>query len=233
MNGAAVVTLQHIDIAFEPWAWPFARERRSEIALHFQKRRRERPGIWNGRVLLLNRHAVADGAFRGVCFETDFASFLAWRDWGFPDRSVNNYFAAAAVCGSDGSYLLGEMAPHTSAAGSIYFPCGTPEPSDLVAGKADLIGSVARELKEETGLDIGEFGTEDGWILVAHGGFLGFIKRFDARQSGEELRARVLRHLAAEERPELSAIHIVREPADFSPRMPAYVTTFLTATWQR
>jgi 8-oxo-dGTP pyrophosphatase MutT (NUDIX family) len=226
-----IVRLDSVDIACEPWEWPFARARHSEIDRHFRKRQHERPGIWNGRVLLLNRHSVVDGAFRGTCFETDYASFLAWRDWGFPDRSVTNFFAAGAVRASDGAYLLGEMAQHTAAAGHIYFPCGTPEPNDLVAGKADLVGSVARELKEETGLDFDALEAGAGWILVADGGYFGIIKALAARQSGDDLRRLVERHLAAEARPELSAIHIVRAAADLTPDVPAYVRAFLTDAW--
>ena len=80
------------------------------------------PGIWNGRVLLLNRHAVADGVFRGTCFETDYASFLAWRDWNFPDRAVTTSLLRRHCARSDGAYLLGEMAPHTATAGTHLFP---------------------------------------------------------------------------------------------------------------
>ena len=69
-----------------------------------------------------------DGArsgFRGECFpasyfETDFASFLAWRDWGFPDAGVFNGFGVGALRAADGAFVLGEMAHHTSNAGRNY-----------------------------------------------------------------------------------------------------------------
>jgi 8-oxo-dGTP pyrophosphatase MutT (NUDIX family) len=233
MADIAVVPIEQVEISFAPWEWPFARERRTEIDRHFNQCQRERPGIWNGRVLLLNQHSVADGMFRGTCFETDYASFLAWRDWRFPDRTVRNFFAAGVVRSSDDAYLLGEMAAHTAAAGSIYFPCGTPEPDDLVAGKADLLGNVARELKEETGLDIGDFDAGRGWIMVAVSGYLALLKPLRGRKPADELCGQVLRYLANEPQSELSAIHLVRGPADLSPRMPQYVTAFLTDAWRR
>ena len=67
----------------------------------------------------------------GSCFETDFASFCAWRELQCPDAGVFNVFADAAMLTTDGAYLVGEMASDTAAAGKLYFPSGTPEPVDL------------------------------------------------------------------------------------------------------
>jgi hypothetical protein len=232
MGEIAIVPIEQVDIVFEPRPWPFAIERRSEIDRHFAQRCRERPGIWNGRALMLGPYGVVDGVFRGTCFETDYASLLAWRDWKFPDRTVSNFFAAGAVRGSDNAYILGEMGPHTAGAGFKYFPCGTPEPDDLVDGKADLAGNIAREIREETGLKVGDLDIAPGWILVVDRCFRAFIQRLDASEPADRLRARILRHLAGERRPELSAIHIVRAPADFDSRMAPFVTAFLTEAWR-
>ena len=82
----------------------------------------------------LGRDPVFAGdRFSASYFETDFASFLAWRDWGFPDRSVFNGFGMGALRCSDGAFVLGEMGRHTSNAGRIYFPSGTPDPDDIRA----------------------------------------------------------------------------------------------------
>src|SRR5262249_28698708 len=124
----------------------------------------------NGRMLLLHRYARENGVLRGASFETDYASFLAWRDWGFPSGGVFNVFAAAALQSADGAFLLGQMAPFTSSAGQWVFPCGTPDLGDISsAGLLDLFGSVGRELFEETGLDIVSCQVEPGWTLVRDG----------------------------------------------------------------
>src|SRR6516225_6713778 len=98
-------------------AMNFAHERAEDIARHFAARRRQQPALWNGRVLLLHRLAIENGVLRGASFETDYASFLAWRDWGCADAGVFNVFAAAALQAADGAYLVGRMAPFTSVAG--------------------------------------------------------------------------------------------------------------------
>ena len=228
-----IVPIARAEILVEQRPWPFALARRAEIDRHFVERQRGEPALWNGRVLLLSSYEVDDGVLCGACFETDFASFLAWRDWDFPDPDVLNVFAAAALRGADGAFLLGEMAPHTANAGRIYFPCGTPDPGDIVAGTLDLTGSLRRELAEETGLAIDTLAAEPGWHLVRDRGFLAILKRVTARDNAAALREDVLRHLAGEARPEFSDMHVVRAPADLDARMPRFVVAYLEQAWRR
>jgi 8-oxo-dGTP pyrophosphatase MutT (NUDIX family) len=229
-----IIDLDRVEIAVEPWSWEFAGARRGEIDRHFASRQRERPALWNGRVLLVHRYAIGDGALRGACFETDYASFLAWRDWDLPDPRVFNVFAAAAVQTADGAYLVGEMGPSTAAAGQLYFPCGTPDPEDIGAGgMLDLAGSLVRELREETGIDIATLDSAPGWCLIRDRGYLALMKRLMARQSAEELRSAIMRHLGSEPQPELSDIRIVRGRADLDPRMPAFIVAFLEQAWRQ
>jgi len=228
-----VVRIDRVEIVVEPWSWEFAVRRRAEIDRHFARRQRQRPTLWNGRVLLVNRYAVADGVLRGACFETDYASFLAWRDWNFPDAAVFNIFASAALRSADGAYLVGEMAPSTAGAGQLYFPCGTPDLDDIDdTGMLDLDGSLGRELFEETGLGIADFAAEPGWSLVHDRGFLALMRRLTARENALELRDRVLRHLAGQAQPEFADIRVVRGGADLDPRMPRFLVAFLAKVWR-
>jgi hypothetical protein len=236
MSSAApeIFALDRVEIAVEPWSWKFAIERREEIDRDFARRQRERPALWNGRVLLLNRYEIGEGVLRGASFETDYASFLAWRDWDFADSGVFNIFAAAALRSADGAYLVGEMAPSTASAGAVYFPCGTPDLEDISAGGAlDLPGSLSRELLEETGLDIGTLTAEPGWTLVRDRGFLALIKQLTARQNAEELRAQIMRHLARDAQPEFCDIRVVRGRADLEERMPRFIVAFLEKVWRQ
>jgi len=229
----AIVALDRAEIVLEPWSWPFAVNRRDDIDRYFARLQRERSGVWNGRALLLHRHAIEAGVLRGACFETDYASLCAWRDWMPPGAGVYNIFAAAALQAADGAFLVGEMAPDTAVAGLIYFPCGTPEPDDVdAAGALDLAGNLHRELREETGIGIDEVAAEPGWSLVRDGGFMALLKRMTAPQSAEELRARIMRYNAHEARAEFTDIRIVRSRTDLDPRMPRFVTAFLEHVWR-
>jgi 8-oxo-dGTP pyrophosphatase MutT (NUDIX family) len=229
-----IAEVDRVDIAVETWSWAFAAARREEIDRHFAERRRARPALWNGRVLLLNRYVISNRVLSGACFETDFASLVAWRDWDLPDAGVLNVYSAAVLRSADGAYLVGEMAPSTASAGSIYFPCGTPDLEDIAAdGTLDLAGSVRRELREETGLDIDALSAAPGWIAVRDRGYLALMKRLTAGENADQLRGRILRHLAGEADPEFSGIRVVRGPADFDPAMPRWVTQFLEHVWRQ
>src|SRR5579871_3289427 len=223
-----VIPIDHLTLAFEPRRWPFAETRRAEIDAHFAEHRAERPQIWNGRVVLASRYDIAGRSLAGSCFETDFASFLAWRDWDFPDAGAVNVFSMGALRGSDGAFLLGVMGAHTANAGRVYFPAGTPEPDDVADGALDLAGNLVREVAEETGLTPADYVAVPGWHAVPTGPRLALMKVLDAAASAAELQRRMRAYIAADKHPELADIRIVRGPADFDAMMPPFVTAFLS-----
>jgi 8-oxo-dGTP pyrophosphatase MutT (NUDIX family) len=227
MKEITIFPIDRLELVFAQKGWTFAEQRRIDIDVYFDELRRKKPTIWNGRVLLLHNYAMNENVFRGAYLETDFASFTAWRHWGHPYASVHDCFGAAAILSADGAFLLGVMGPHTANAGSIYFPCGTPDLNDILAGKVDLHLSVARELKEETGCDISEFTADPGWATVIDDPCIMHAKLLHSSEKAETLRARMLGHLKWEEQPELSDIRIVRGVADISPAMPRFVITYL------
>jgi len=221
-----------LDLGFKPRPWPFADERRAEISAHFAVKQREKP-IWNGRVLLARDPVFTAGRFSASFFEADFASFLAWRDWGFPDARVFNGFGMGALRSADGAFILGEMGQHTSNAGRIYFPSGTPDLDDIRGEAVDISGSVAREVLEETGLTAADYRAGAHWDCVVSGAAIAMIRILEVDLTGEALRARIEANLARQRQPELSAIHLVRETADLTAAMPRFVAAFVEAQMRR
>jgi 8-oxo-dGTP pyrophosphatase MutT (NUDIX family) len=227
MTSPIIHRVTTLDLTVRPMVWPFAEERRPEIDAHFAEKQRERPKIWNGRVLLGRDPVFAGGRFSATYFETDFASFLAWRDWGFPDTAVFNGFGMGALRTSDGAFVMGEMAPHTANAGRIYFPSGTPDLDDVRDGALDIAGSVVREIAEETGLTAADYAAQADWHCVVSGRAIAMIKLLNLNVPGETVVARIRANLAREAEPELSAIHLVRDTRDLTPTMPRFVTAFV------
>jgi hypothetical protein len=216
-----------LDLVVEAWTWPFAETRRAEIDAHFADKQREKPALFNGRVLLGRNPVFSGERLSASYFETDFASFLAWRDWGFPDPSVFNGFGMGALRCGDGAFALGEMGQHTSNAGRIYFPSGTPDLDDIRDGALDIPGSVGRELEEETGLAPADYRSDADWHCISTGHAVAMIRILHVDMPGDALRDRIEANLALQRSPELSAIHLVRGTQDLNSAMPSFVTAFL------
>jgi len=218
-----------LDLKFQPWSWPFADERRADIAAHFAVKQREKPKMWNGPILLARKPVFTGNRFSASYFDIDFASFLAWRDWGFPDKGVFNGFGMGALRCSDGAFVLGEMSQHTANGGRIYFPSGTPDLNDVSGGAVDMPGSVGREVEEETGLTSKDYRPGAHWDCVVSGSAIAMIQILDVDGSGEALQARIEDNLARQSQPEFAAIHLVRALSDLTSAMPRFVTAFIEA----
>lgn len=216
-----------VDLSLVPYDWPLARTRRAEIDAHFAALAAVRPHLWNGRVLLARNIALDGAVLRGQAFETDFASFLWWRDMGFPDPAVRNVFAMAAVRTSEGAFLLGIMADHTANAGRVYFPAGTPDPDDIRDGRIDFAASAARELAEETGLDAARLSVSPHWSAVFDGPRIALMRQFASPRTGAGLVDDVRAHLTRDRHAELSDVIAVGRLSELPAAAPAFVRAFL------
>ena len=140
-----------------------------------------------------------------------------------------NGFGMGALRGSDGAFVLGEMGQHTSNAGRIYFPSGTPDPDDVKGETLDIAGSVVREVEEETGLTPADYRADSAWDCLSTGVAAAMMRTLHVDAPGATLAARIEANLARQHEPELSAIHVVRQIADLSPAMPGFVTAYIEA----
>ncbi|MFN3348346.1 NUDIX hydrolase [Pseudorhodoplanes sp.] len=224
---ADILRIERLDLAVADFDWDFARTQRAAIDAHFEATRRIKPGMWNGRVLLTHAQDIDGDCLRARYFETDFASFMAWRDFGFADDGVRNCFALGALQGSDGAFVMGVMSNGTMNAGKIYFPGGTPDLNDVEGAWVNLEASVRREVQEETGLDAAQFDIDSGWHCILAGPLVALLKPMRAREPAAALCERIRGHIASEPDPELAEVHVARGPGDIHPAMPGFIQTFL------
>ena len=226
-----------LDFAFEPSRWAFAERRAASIAAHWARLTKAKPALFNGRVLLLGQRKIEagqNGALRlsGAFFATDYADFLAWEEFGEPGEAIDNCFSMAALRSADGAFLLGEMAHHTFNAGQIYFPAGTPDPSDIFDGKVDLEASARRELLEETGVSADDASIAPGWTLVFTPRRIACMKPMTLAATAAEAKAEIEAYLARDPHAEFSRMHIVRGPRDIDgARVPTFVAAYLRAAF--
>ena len=228
MSRADIFPVTSIDIRVTPYDWPFLRQARAEIDAFWRELSADKPQVYDGRVLLLHQQEWQGTHFRAEAFETSYSAFMTWKQLGFPDARVTNFFGMAALRTQDGAFLLGEMGPHTANAGQSYFPAGTPEPADVTGMHVDLAASVTRECLEETGLALSDLDLRDQWTAVITHGQIAFMRDLRLPMDAQSAKRRIEANLAREETPEFSRIHIVRAPKDAHGLiMPSFMQPFL------
>jgi 8-oxo-dGTP pyrophosphatase MutT (NUDIX family) len=211
-----------LDLRHTGSQWAFAEREHERIAAHWQQLAEANPALWNGEVLMCHTVGLADGRLTGRFLTTDYASFVAWRDWGWPDRSMCNCFGSAVVLSNDGALIYGRMSEATLNPGGVYPPGGSLEPLDLRPdGTVDVQGSIERELEEETGLKAGEADAGE-WIAIFDGRrlCLGRAYRFDLPARAIVDRVNIFLENVAEE--ELDGVEIIRSASQIDSRMPGY-----------
>lgn len=228
MNEFKIHPVHSIDIRLGAFDWPFLHEGRKEIDAFWADLSARKPQVYDGRVLLMHNHVWRDGHFEGHAFETAYSAFMAWKKLGFLGEHVTNFFSMAALRASDGAFLLGEMAPWTANAGQSYFPAGTPEPKDCEGTIVNLTSSVLRECAEETGLAAYEMHDTGAWTAIVMGHQIALMRDIRVPLAADQARALIEARMDAQEKPELSRIHIVRKASDAHGLiMPDFMQPFL------
>ncbi len=232
-DAVRVVQVDGLDCRLVKHAWDFEREYERGIASHWRERTKSNPALFDGPVLLAKRaetriDAQGQAILELDFFEVRFSRFLAWRDFGFPDRGVYNCFAMPALRSREGAFLLGEMGPRHSCSGQLYFPAGTPDRDDIVGERVDLDASIIRELAEETGICVTAQMFSRGWRVVFDSQRIACMKIIDWPAPGSDLLAQVERHITSEAEPELARGYLLGARAQLSDaRLPAFMTAFL------
>ena len=112
---------------------------------------------------------------------------------------------------ADGELVAARMAGHTMNAGRIYFAAGSFEPADFDAeGLIDPHFNMAREVKEETGLDLPASSADKGFHAFSSEVGTVIFRRYQLDEDAETIAARIREFVAAEEEPEIEAPVIIR-----------------------
>jgi 8-oxo-dGTP pyrophosphatase MutT (NUDIX family) len=194
--------------------WPFAEQRRDQIRAHWGQCVKKNPALWNGKLMLSNSLKVSGDCLSAQALEIDYASYTAWRDWGYPDKTHFNIFGSALIRSCEGYLIFGRMAAHTAGAGLTYPPAGALEVADgNEEGGLDVFASALRELGEETGLDIK--GARRGEDFAAWCGQMISVTRvFDFNLGAAALVDAITGFIATQDQPELSEVVVLRSMQD-------------------
>lgn len=204
------------DFALDPAAvWPFALEHREAADAHWQKALLSNPAFFNGNIFLMKEINIADGIFTASFVKTEFKSFLYWKECGFPEAGVWDGFGSALLHSAEGHVVLGRQRLGHINSGLTYLPGGFIDQRDVGADYSiDIGASIAREVKEETGLDGHDMELQPGFYVTRLGRQISVAAEYRSRLAADDLRKRLLEHIAADDDPELADVVIVKRPPD-------------------
>ncbi len=201
----------------------------ASIAATFAAAKSRNPALFDGPILLFAPPAVDGARLSATGYRTRYSSLTTLIAHPEKGRDAYNLFGAAAIVGSDGGVVLGRMGPRTAGPGELKFPGGTPDEEDVTAsGGVDIVGSIVRELAEETGLSAAEARLDETLLLVDDHPFYAIVGVLRFPETAERLAERVRAFLAADPEPELAGVEVVRDPAALDPAVvPAYTRAAL------
>lgn len=213
-----------VEIELQAEPHPFECTYRDAITANWQREVGRNSKLFNGRVMLLGALRHEDGGLRGHCHEVDYATFMYWRTLR-PHPAAEHIFAHAVLVAEDETVVAIRMRQGTVNAGLVYCAAGSFEPGDIRNGYIDVAGNMAREVAEETGLDIAGLAGEPA--CHAYGAPTGTVifRRYALRGTGAEIARVVSGNVARQTDPEIEGPVVLtrenRHEFDYPPHMPA------------
>ncbi|MEW9804982.1 hypothetical protein ABUE31_03145 [Mesorhizobium sp. ZMM04-5] len=207
-----ILPVDEIDVRLDPTPHPFETQNIAAIKRNWRREVTERPAVFDGSVVLLSEFGYDRARLFGRCHAVRYSTFLYWRR----DRvgTVAHAFAHPMLVTRDNALVAIRMAAHTVNAGRVYFAAGSFEPEDFPGGVVDAHGNMAREVLEETGIDIsGARRDERHHALATERGTVIF-RRYFLDEDADSLAARIRDFVAGEAEPEIEEPVIIRSAQD-------------------
>jgi hypothetical protein len=196
-----------------PGRWKFESENRPQIEKFWKKARDENPTLHNGEIYMLTHWNLTGDRLDGLVQPADYASFLYWRERGYPETGARNCFGSSIRQSREGHLLFGRMAPHNVTAGLVYPVGGSFGEEDVRDGMLHVETNIERELLEETGLTTKGAQRQEGYVCVEEGPRISLAAVFLFDCTSSELRQRIQSHLDMCDDPELDEVVIFRRRA--------------------
>lgn len=220
-----VIPIDEVDVRLDPGPHPFEREHAQEIEENWKVEIAANPALYNGRMLLHSELAVRGRRVVGKCNMVNYATLLYWRR--YRDTPIAEHaYADAALVSSDNALVVIRMGPHTASPGRVIFAAGSFEQEDVVDGRVDIDANMAREVGEETGIDISAMRRDAGYVLFSVDGGTAIIRRYWLEDTAEESARKIEAFVASQAEPEIVGPVIIRKgealPEDSAPHLIAF-----------
>ncbi|AKH99649.1 hypothetical protein IMCC20628_00930 [Hoeflea sp. IMCC20628] len=211
-----------VDDAVHPWH----EAERAAIEAHWAREQVERPWLFNGTVMLHRGLLLEDGVISGISHRVPYAGLLHWLKRQ-PQPDAWHLFGSAVILSSDDAMLLIRMAALTANPGKVCAPAGSLDESDITGSAVDVDGSILREAREETGLDLSSAAAEDRLLCWRRGGLVAVFRRFRMAEPAAVLVERMREHIRTEPEQEIEDVVVVRAPSGAGPTVTPYMQALI------
>jgi len=184
------------------------------------------PALFDGKMALLSSLSLNGGVLAGTCHAVRYASFLYWKR-NRTGGNAEHAYAHPALVSRDNALIAIRMGPRTANPGAVYFAAGSFEAEDFRDGVCDLEFNMAREVREETGLDLSAERRDDGYQLFSTDSSTAIFRRYWLDVNADEIADRVRAFVAGEADPEIEGPVILRAADDAPLGLRAHMLAFM------
>lgn len=102
------------------------------------------------------------------------------------------------------------MGAHTANPGQVYFASGSFEQMDVAGGLCDIEGNMRREVREETGLDLGDAFSSGGFYATQFRSVVSLIKLYRFDMTADAMVAQIEKNMPHVEDKEIAGVVAIR-----------------------
>jgi 8-oxo-dGTP pyrophosphatase MutT (NUDIX family) len=225
-----VFSFDAVQLSLDPAEHPWVSAERAAIADNWARDQVERPWLFNGTVLLHRGLALEHGVISGTSHRAPYAALrqlVAAMPYADANDDAWHLFGSALILTADDAMLLIRMAAKTANPGKVYAPAGSLDESDIKNGSVDVQGSILREAREETGLDLSGAVAENRLLGWRSGRLVAVFRRFRLEETADVLVERMREHIRTDPEQEIADVVVVRAPQDAGPTAPSYMQAMI------
>jgi 8-oxo-dGTP pyrophosphatase MutT (NUDIX family) len=205
--------VDEVRVRLDPAPHPYELANTQDIERNWQQERERNPALFDGTTVLMSELFYAAGRLEGVCHAVRFATLMHWRR-ARPAESAEHVFAHAMLVASDNALVAVRMGGHTANAGRVYFAAGSFEPEDFPGGMVDVHHNMAREVLEETGIDLAGRTADAAYHACSTNGGTVLVRRFHLDESADTVAAQIRDFVVRDPEPEIEGPVLIRGPND-------------------
>ncbi|WEX08455.1 hypothetical protein [Chelativorans sp. AA-79] len=221
-----IFPIEDVTLTLEEGQHPYELAESKSIAANWRAETAANPSLFDGEVILLSEMVYSARRVKARCHAVRYSTFLHWRR-NRPVPSIEHVFAHAVPVTTDNALIAARMLGHTANPGWVYFAAGALEPDDFRGGVADIDFNMAREVREETGLDITHARRDAHYHAFSGQTGTVIARRFYLDGEAEEIAGRIRRFVNGQNDPEIEGPVIIRGmhdlPEGLAPHMPPLI----------